>query len=64
MPVQKKNTNKIIVGGIIAAIVIAGGLIALNAFASQPPAPQTASATRDWGSPNAPVTLVEYSDLQ
>ena len=63
IPVKPDNTNKIIVGGIIAAVVIVGGLIALNALASKP-APQPTSASRDWGSPNAPITLVEYSDFQ
>lgn len=63
-PQKKSNSNTIIIVGVIAAIVIVGGLIALNAMTSTPPIPQVTSSTRDWGSPNAPITVVEYSDLQ
>ena len=64
IPQKKKSTNTIIIVGVIAAIVIVGGLVALNAMTSAPATPQVASNTRDWGSPNAPITVVEYSDLQ
>ena len=65
LPVKKKNnTNKIIVGGAIAAIALVVGLVALNALFSQPPAPPFVSASRDWGSPTAPITAVVYSDFQ
>ena len=63
-PEKKKSNNKIIIIAVIAAVVLVGGLIALNALTGTPSTPQVTSATRDWGSPNAPITLVEYSDLQ
>lgn len=61
---KKSNNNKIIIIAVIAAVVIVGGLIAVNALAGTPATPQVTSITRDWGSPNAPITLVEYSDFQ
>ena len=63
-PEKKKSNNKIIIIAGVAAVVIVGGLVALSALAGSPPAPQNTSTARDWGSPNAPITLVEYSDLQ
>jgi hypothetical protein len=54
-----------IVIGVIAAVVIVVGLVVLNSVTSQPqPTTTAASAGRDWGSPNAPVTIEEYSDFQ
>jgi hypothetical protein len=61
---SNRKSNNIIVIAVIAAVVIVVGLIALNAVTGTPPTPQVASGTRDWGSPNAPITVIEYSDLQ
>ncbi len=63
-PEKKHNTNKVIIIGAIAAVVIVGGLVLLNTVGSTPATPQTANASRDWGSLNAPITVVEYSDFQ
>ena len=63
-PEKKKNNNKIIIIAVIGAVILVGGLVAVNTLASTPAAPQNTSTARDWGSPNAPITLVEYSDLQ
>jgi len=63
-PEEKKNNTRIIVIAVIAAVVIVGGLLAVNALTGTSSTPQVTSATRDWGSPNAPITLVEYSDFQ
>lgn len=60
----KKDNSKIIIVGVIAAIVIVVGLIALNSIMSQPKPITVASSTRDWGSANAPVTIEEYGDFQ
>lgn len=64
VPQKKNNSSTIIIVGVIAAVVIVGGLVALNAVTSAPATPQLTSSTRDWGSPNAPITVIEYSDLQ
>ncbi len=53
-----------IVVGVIAAAVIVIGLVVLNSVPSQPQPTTVASAGRDWGSPNASVTIEEYSDFQ
>ena len=63
-PEKKKSSNNMIIIAVVAAVVIVGGLLAVNAFIGASSTPQVASATRDWGSPNAPITLVEYSDFQ
>lgn len=63
-PEKKKSNNNIIIIAIVAAVVLVGGLLAANALMGTPSTPQVTSATRDWGSPNAPITVVEYSDFQ
>jgi hypothetical protein len=61
---QKKDNSKIIIVAVIAAIVIVVGLVALNSIPTQPQPTTVASASRDWGSPNAPVTIEEFGDFQ
>jgi protein-disulfide isomerase len=58
------NTRWLIVGG-IAAIVIVAALIYVSTLSSAAPAaaPQDVSG-EIWGSPNAPVVVQEYADLQ
>ncbi len=63
-PVKKKNNTKMIVAGVIVAVVLVAGLVVLNNTTSQPLPTTVASTSRDWGSPNAPVTIEEYSDFQ
>ncbi len=53
-----------IVVGVIAAIVIVIGLVVLNSVTSQSQPTSVVKAAKDWGSPNASVTIEEYSDFQ
>lgn len=53
-----------IIVGVIAAVVIVIGLILLNYVTSQSPSTPITVSSRDWGKPDAPVTIEEYGDFQ
>jgi protein-disulfide isomerase len=68
-PEQKKSSgNKIIIVGIVAAIILVVAFVAFDRFMStKSPATQPAqinASGHDWGSANAPITVEEYADLQ
>jgi hypothetical protein len=58
------NNSRLIIAGVIVAVVVVGALVLFNQNLPSPNPVSTASATRDWGSPNAFVTIEEYSDFQ
>ncbi len=61
---KRDNTTLLIVGGIVAVVVVVLAIfISLN-IETRPASTTTMASGKTWGSPNAPVTIDEWSDFQ